>query len=116
MIKGITQGAGLFVSNATTTIPYISPGALSSGMLRYNSNSSSIEVYDGVTWLTLSTGYAQVGLDGPTLEAVQWARRKMEEEKRLAELAKQYPAVADAAAAVARAQEQLDIVTTLVQR
>jgi hypothetical protein len=40
----------------------------------------------------------------------------MEEEKRLEELAKRHPAVADALAAVAHAQEQLDIVTTLVQR
>jgi hypothetical protein len=40
----------------------------------------------------------------------------MEKEKRLEELAKQHPAVADAVVAVAQAQEQLDIVTTLVQR
>jgi hypothetical protein len=40
----------------------------------------------------------------------------MEQEKRLEELARQHPAVADAAAAVARAQEQLDIVTALVQQ
>jgi hypothetical protein len=40
----------------------------------------------------------------------------MEKEKRLEELAKQHPAVADALATVVHAQEQLDIVTTLVQR
>jgi hypothetical protein len=85
-------------------------------MLRYNSSSGNIEVYDGVTWLTLSGGHVQVSLDGVTQEAVQWARRQMEKEKRLEELAKQHPAVADALATVVHAQEQLDIVTTLVQR
>jgi hypothetical protein len=85
-------------------------------MLRYNSSSSNIEVYDGVTWLTLSSGQTQVSLDGPTQEAVQWVRRRMEKEKRLEELANRHPAVADAVAAVTHAQEQLDIVTTLVQR
>jgi hypothetical protein len=85
-------------------------------MLRYNSNSRNIEVYDGVAWLTLSGGHVQVSLDGVTQEAVQWARRQMEKEKRLEELAKQHPAVADAVATVTQAQEQLDIVTTLVQR
>ena len=116
MIKGITAGFGLSVNNGMPTVPYISPGAQSSGMLRYNSNSSSIEVYDGVAWLTWSGAFAHVELNGVTQEAVQWVHRQMEKEKRLEELAKRHPAVADAMAAVAHAQEQLDIVTTLVQR
>ena len=116
MIKGIIPGVGLATSGSTSMQPYISPGSQSAGMLRYNSSSSNIEVYDGVAWLTLSGGHVQVSLDDVTQEAVQWARRQMEKEKRLEELAKRHPAVADAVAAVAQAQEQLDIVTTLVQR
>jgi len=116
MIKGIVPGVGLATSGSTSMQPYISPGSQSAGMLRYNSSSSNIEVYDGVTWLTLSGGHVQVSLDGPTQEAVQWVRRQMEKEKRLEELAKKHPTVADAVAAVKYAQEQLDIVTTLVQR
>ena len=116
MINGITPGIGLTISGGTSMEPYISPGAQSAGILRYNSSSRNIEVYDGVAWLTLSSGHTQISLDSPTQEAVQWARRQMEKEKRLEELAKQHPAVADAVAAVAQAQEQLDIVTTLVQR
>jgi hypothetical protein len=116
MIKGIIPGVGLTTSGNSSMQPYISPGSQSAGMLRYNSSSGNVEVYDGVAWLTLSSGPTQVSLDGPTQEAVQWVRRRMEDEKRLAELAKRHPAVADAVAAVAQAQEQLDIVTTLVQR
>ena len=116
MIKGITPGPGLTISGDTWMDPYISPGAQSAGILRYNSSSRNIEVYDGVAWLTLSSGNTQISLDGVTQEAVQWARRQMEKEKRLEELAKRHPAVADAMATVAQAQEQLDIVTILVQR
>jgi hypothetical protein len=116
MIKGITQGAGLVVNNGNPTNPYISPGSISAGMMRYNPNSNNIEVYDGVNWITLFGGQTQISLDGPTQEAVQWVRRQMEQEKRLEELAKKHPAVADALAAVEHAQEQLDIVTALVQK
>ena len=116
MIEGIIPGTGLVTAGGTATQPYISPGSQSAGILRYNSSLRNVEVYDGVSWLTLSTGPTQIGLDIPTQEAVQWVRRQMEQEKRLEELARQHPAVADAAAAVAQAQEQLDIVTALVQR
>ena len=116
MIEGITPGAGLVTTGGTPMQPYISPGAQSAGILRYNSSLKNIEVYDGVSWLTLSSGRTQISLDAPTQEAVQWVRRQMEQEKRLEELAKKHPAVADAAAAVERAQEQLDIVTALVQK
>ena len=116
MIEGIIPGVGLTTSGDSSRQPYISPGSQSAGILRYNTNSRNIEVYDGVTWLPLSSGHAHIILDGPTQEAVQWVRRQMEKEKRLEELAKRHPAVADALAAVAQAQEQLDIVTTLVQQ
>ena len=116
MIEGIIPGVGLTTSGDSSRQPYISPGSQSAGILRYNTNSRNIEVYDGVTWLPLSSGHAHISLDGPTQEAVQWVRRQMEKEKRLEELAKRHPAVADALAAVAQAQEQLDIVTTLVQQ
>jgi len=116
MIDGIIPGPGLVTSGGAAMQPYISPGSQSAGILRYNSSSKNIEVYDGISWLTLSTGTTQIGLDIPTQEAVQWVRRRMEQEKRLEELAKKHPAVADAVVAVALAQEQLDIVTALVQK
>ena len=116
MIEGIIPGTGLVTTGGTAMQPYISPGSQSAGILRYNSSLRNIEVYDGIAWLPLSGGPTQISLDGPTQEAVQWVRRRMEQEKRLEELAKKHPAVADAAAAVEHAQEQLDIVTALVQK
>ena len=108
------NGAGINVSNGIHSALYIDMTRTSAGLVRYNNN--HFEVYDGNSWMIIPGGDAQVTLDGVTLESLQWVRRKMTEEKRLEELAKNHPAVADAAAAVARAQEQLDIVTVLVQR
>ena len=113
MIKSITGGPGITVMGGMPTTTYISPGAQSAGMLRYNPNSSNIEVYDGIAWLTLSTSYANIELSPDVQAVLHWAREKMEREKMLKSLAERSTAVADALAAVEHAQEQLDIVTTL---
>lgn len=116
MIKNITGGPGINVQGGTPSMTYISPGSQSAGILRYNPNSGNIEVYDGLAWLTLSTGYANIDLAPHVQAVVAWAQGKMAEETRLRQLAEKHPVVADAIAAVAHAQEQLDIVTTLVQK
>ena len=116
MIKSISAGQGLVVHNGSPTTTYISPGAQSAGMLRYSPNSGNIEVYDGIAWLTLSTSYTNIELSPHVQAVVAWAQGKMAEESRLKELASKHPSVADALAAVEHAQEQLDIVTTLVQK
>jgi hypothetical protein len=112
MIKNITPGPGIYIAANNHSTPYIDMSRHSAGMVRYNG--SNFEIYDGSSWMIMQSSYPQVELDGPTQEAVQWARRKMEQEKRLTELAKKHPAVADALSAVSHAQEQLDIVTALV--
>ena len=114
MIKTIMNGVGINVSNGIHSTLYIDMTRTSAGMVRYNSN--NFEVYDGNGWIMIPGGSAQVGLDGVTLESLQWVRRKMTEEKRLEELAKKHPAVADALAAVEQAQEQVAIVAALVKK
>jgi hypothetical protein len=112
MIRNITVGPGIHISNNDYSTPYIDMARPSAGMVRCNG--SSIEVYDGSVWLTMSSNTPQIKLDLVAQEAVEWVRRKMEEEKRMLELAKKHPSVADALAAVSHAQEQLDIVAALV--
>ena len=114
MINTILNGPGINVITSGSSSPYIDMTRTSAGMVRYNSN--NFEVYDGIHWIIMSGGSAQVSLDGVTLESLQWVRHKMTEEKRLEELAKQHPSVADAVAAVTRAQEQVAIVAALVQK
>jgi hypothetical protein len=80
-------------------------------MLRYINN--NIEVYDGSSWLPLQSSYPTIELDGVTQEAIQWTRRRMEEEKHILELAKNHPTVADALAARERADEAVRIAVAL---
>jgi hypothetical protein len=59
--------------------------------------------------------HASVGLNAEAEQAIDWVRRQMAEEKRLAALAQEHPAVADALEAVQQAQERVRIVAALVQ-
>lgn len=90
-------------------------GAQGVGNLRFNTSGQRLEVYDGNAWVELNMPHASIGLNNVAEEAIDWARQQMEEEKRLEALAKENPAVADAMEAVKHAQEQLRIVTVLVQ-
>ena len=112
MIRNITGGMGIHVTGSVYNAPYIDTTRASAGMVRYVGG--NFEVYDGSSWLPLQSSYPTIELDGVTQEAIQWTRRQMEEEKRILELAKNHPTVADALAAVKKAQEQLDIVVTMV--
>jgi hypothetical protein len=80
-------------------------------MVRYIGG--NLEVYDGSSWLPLQSSYPTIELDGITQEAIQWTRRRMEEEKRMLELAKTHPTVADALAAQQRAEEAVRIAVAL---
>jgi hypothetical protein len=80
-------------------------------MVRYIGG--NLEVYDGASWLPLQSSYPTIELDGVTVEVIQWARRRMEEEKRMLELARNHPTVADALAARERAEEAVRIAVAL---
>ena len=84
---------------------------ITQGLVR--SNGSSMEVYDGSPWLMLSSSIPQIELDGVTQKAIQWVRRKMEKEKKMNELAKKHPTVADALLARDRAEDAVRIAVAL---
>jgi hypothetical protein len=111
MIRNITGGVGVQVSGSVYNSPYIDSTRASAGMIRYVNN--NLEVYDGSSWLPLQSSYPTIELDGITQEAIQWTRRRMEEEKRMLELAKKHPTVADALAAREQADEAVRIAVAL---
>jgi hypothetical protein len=114
MIKTINAGAGIRVSSGYASATYVNMSNPSAGMVRYNGNSNNLEVYDGASWMTLTVAYPIIELDGDVLSVVNWAIEKMNKEAKLQELAHQNKTVADALAAVEKAQEQLEVVATLV--
>lgn len=114
MIRNVIAGTGIHVVGGDVAGgPYIDSTRPSAGMLRYIGN--NIEVYDGSGWLQLQSGYPQVELAPPVQAVVVWAQCKMAEETRIKALAAMHPAVEDALAAVTRAEEQLRVVTALVE-
>lgn len=108
MIKNLTGLGHVVVTGGNSSYPYVSPGANGAGMVRYNANMQQLEVNDGNSWLTISSGYPSVSLSPTAESAINWAMAKMAEEKRISELVQKYPAVKDL-------QERLDMILALVK-
>lgn len=111
-IKTFSGGGHLEVQ--VTSTPYISSynGVQSAGMVRFNTNSSSLEVYDGTSWINIET-HATVSLHNDSERALNWAKAQMRRMEELEELSKSKPAIADALASLRKAEEQLRIVEIL---
>ena len=109
MITNVSGGPGITVQGGyATQVPMMSspPGMPASGQLRYNNY--MIEVYDGSTWRQLNQNYTNISLDPGAYEAIEWARKKMQEERELEALAKQYPILEDA-------MRDLEVIKVLVR-
>ena len=82
MIKGLTHtGQYLQVTGGSPINPYIPPGGQSAGIVRYNTNMNTMEVYDGQNWKEISNCYASVSLTPDAESLLDWARKKREEEQ-----------------------------------
>lgn len=119
MIKGISSGSGIQVSGIYGNWPSFynnvnSNGNTLVGQVRYNGSSQNLEVYDGSSWLTMSSSYPTIELSPEVQSILNWARMKMAEESRIQALAAKHPIVADALEAVKRAEEQVRVVAALV--
>lgn len=108
MIKGLTGGHYITVSNGQATDLYISPGAMGAGMLRYNTNMNCIEVNDGNMWRSLGMNYASVELTVEAQAILDWAKQKMTEENKIDELCEKYPGLG-------KARDNYEVFLKLVQ-
>jgi thiazole synthase ThiGH ThiG subunit len=113
MIKNILSQGGPYLQ-VTNTFPLMVPINPNSGALRYNSNTYNLEVFDGNSWISITTD-ATIGLSSTAIDAITWATKKIKEEQALVELAKTHPAVKEALDNYTKAGERLTIVTTLTQ-
>ena len=64
----------------------------SAGMMRYNGNTNSTEVYDGNCWMQLNHHYS-IQTSSDLNETVAWAKKKMAEEATLKILCEKFPAL-----------------------
>lgn len=119
MIKGIATGIGLQAMNNYTNWPSFYNNSASNnntlvGQVRYSGSSQNLEVYDGMTWLSMPAAHPTVELSSEVQSILNWAKAKMVEEARLNELARQHSSLADALTELKRAEEQVRIVAALV--
>jgi hypothetical protein len=122
MIKGLMGKAGVTVSGGDTSLPYITMNSENpiQGMVRVWG--TDLQVFNGSSWMTIPSSYATATLDEYSLNVIDWARKKMLEEKVLEALSDDNPAVKIAKENVnrikqelARAEEQLKITEILSQ-
>ncbi len=81
-----------------------------SGQVRWNGNNKCFEVCDNQNngmWYKIHN-VIELRSDPQIGEVLEWAKKRMEFEKKVEQLAKEYPAVKDA-------KEKLDIIVKLVQ-
>jgi hypothetical protein len=96
MIKGLQGSAHVVVSGGNTSVPYVNSNVNNpmTGMMRING--SDLQVFDGSSWLSVSTSYATVALSPTTEEAIDWVKRKMLEEKDLHKRMEKHPGLRQA--------------------
>jgi hypothetical protein len=113
MIKGLQGITGVTVSAGNTALPYVGPNISNpmTGMLRING--TEMEVFNGSSWLPLSTSYATVGLDQDVLDIIQWARKQRDQEKEWYNLASSNEAVRIALDHLEQAKTRLELTTIL---
>lgn len=115
MIKGITGGAGLIVGGGMTNLPYVPTNANNpiQGMIRVNN--SDVQVFDGSTWITMGSSYANVELDANTQSLLKWVEAQRTIAFNRMEAVRQNPALSKAFEAIARAEANFDILAKFVE-
>lgn len=105
----------LIINSYSGTKPYISPGSQSAGMMRYNTNSQNMEVYDGVSWQTIGMGNASIELSPVVQTAISWVLEQMSKESKMREMAEKHASVQAALANVEQAKRELDLIYELAK-
>jgi hypothetical protein len=114
MIKGInTSGRYITVSGGHAATPYISPGSVGAGMLRWNTNTNCIEVNDGNMWKTIDMGYPTVELTPDTESLLEWARNARDKQRIRESKIQDNPALKKAYEAIVRAEENFDLLESI---
>lgn len=114
MINGLnSSGRHILVSGGTASNPYISPGSVGAGIMRYNPNLNCIEVNDGNIWKQLDMNYATIELTPDTESLLQWAREQRDKQWVRESNVKNNPALKKAYEAMIRAEENYDLLESI---
>jgi hypothetical protein len=118
MITSITSiGKYVEVNYNTGSNHIVNPsGAQGVGNLRFNTNTQTVEVYDGNMWRPLNVNNPRLGLTPYAESLLDWAEKKMREEFELKELAETNSTIKDLIDAIKQKQEQLEMVKILIKK
>ena len=115
MIKGLMGGQGINVQGGNTSVPYVNQNSSNpmQGMIRISG--SDMQVFDGTAWVTMTTSYATVELNGESQTLLQWAREQRDKQTKREQLVKTTPALEKAMQAIHRAETNFDILSKFVE-
>ena len=118
MITSITTiGKYVEVNYSTGSNHIVTPsGAQGVGNLRFNTNTQTMEVYDGNMWRPLNVNNPRLGLTPYAEELLDWAEKKMREELELKALAETNSTIKDLIDTIMQKQEQLEMVKILIKK
>lgn len=97
-VEGSLNRSYIYKANSTNDL---------AGQVRYNFNLNQMEIFDGNAWQAFKFDI-HVGFNTESMEVLNWVREQRAEQKRLQELCKKYPSVADL-------KEKLDVMIALVK-
>ena len=115
MIKNLTGGPGVIVNGGNNVSPYIPQNTNNpmQGMIRMSG--SDFQVFDGSSWLMLTTGHPSVGLDGETRDLLQWARTQQTMAMNRLTLAQNNPALMKALEKLKKAEDNFELLSKFVE-
>jgi len=115
MIKSIQGSRYVQVTGWHSPSPYINSSQQSAGILRYNTSSQNVEVYDGSSWQQLGGGCVSVGLSGEAETLLDWAREERDRMSKRDQMIKDNPALQKAYEAIKKAEDNFDILSKFVE-
>ena len=116
MINSFTQASKYITAYmGSNNDPYFSMSAPSAGMLRFNGDTRNMEVYDGSSWRPMTGPSASVSMNPDAEKAIEWALKRIEQEKQWYELASNNEAVRIALDQLEQAKTKLELTAILAR-
>jgi len=115
MIDHVYGGEFLAVISNKGSTPFINNSNPITGTVAYDSNSQTLKVYDGNSFITLGGGVANIHLTQNAINILKWAEQKMLEEAERNTLAEITPAIKNLMDQIKEKEEQIKMVMTLIK-
>ena len=102
-------GAYINIQNAYASTPYISPGSVGAGQLRWNPNTNVMEVNDGLYWQTLPQITPTIELNTEARELLDFVKKQRDRQR----MVEQNPSLQKAYDTINRAEDNFDTLAKL---